>query len=146
MKFISWIKKIFNRDTTTLEQVEREIDQLDVAKSDVKYKSLYRADIMLFADELNFDLTEMLNKQADVKKWAYVLHNTKTIRPHYHVYLRFGDKAVSVDVIAKWFGIKSDFVSSVSCSESTYLYYLLKDGYKLSDVVSNFDVLSAVAK
>lgn len=144
MKFISWIKKIFNRDTT-IEQVEREIDQLDVAKRDVKYKSVYRADIMLFADELNFDLTEMLNNQADVKKWAYVLHNTKTIRPHYHLYLRFRDKAVSVDVIAKWFGIKSDFVSSVSCSESTYLSYLLRDS-KISDVVSNFDVLSAIAK
>ena len=86
------------------------------------------------------------NRKTEVKKWAYVLHNTKTIRPHYHIYLRMDSKAVSVDVIAKWFGISPDFVSSVSCSESAYLFYLMKDGYSVSDVVSNFDVLSAVAK
>lgn len=104
-------------------------------------------EIVTDADKLNVDIQKTCMEHTTIKHWAYILHDKDDTRPHYHIYVNFGDTGVPSDMVANWFGVAENFVSRVKGRKSDVLLYLIhgqsgqqnKYQYDPSEVVANFD-------
>lgn len=98
-------------------------------------------------DKLNVDIQKVCMEHKTIKQWAYILHNKDDTRPHYHIYVNFGNAGVPHDMVARWFGVEENFVEKVKGKKSDVLLYLIhgndsqqdKHQYDVSEVVANFD-------
>lgn len=107
---------------------------------------LKQYEIVQNKDLLSVDIQEVCMKYKTIKKFAYILHDKDDTRPHYHIYVNFGNNGVSHELVASWFNVPPNFVSKVKGRTSDVLLYLIhgnesqkhKHQYDPSEVVSNF--------
>ena len=108
---------------------------------------LRQMEIVTDADKLNVDIQETCMKYKTIKQWAYILHDKDDTRPHYHIYLSFGNSSCDSEMVAKWFNIPENFIEKVKGRKTDVLLYLThgndsqknKHQYSPSEVVANFD-------
>lgn len=95
-------------------------------------------------------ITDILDRKKQVVQYALLLHD-KDIKedgtpkkPHYHVYVHF-DTSRDIEKVAKWFSIKSNYISKIKGRWKDGLLYCthrnapFKYQYNPADVVANFD-------
>lgn len=107
---------------------------------------LKQYEIVQNKDLLSVDIQEVCMKYKTIKKFAYILHDKDDTRPHYHIYVNFGNNGVSHELVASWFNVPPNFVSKVKGRMSDVLLYLIhgnesqkhKHQYDPLEVVSNF--------
>lgn len=103
-----------------------------------KYKSIKKYCIILHdqdrSDEDEFDEEgNLIAKQGDIK-------------PHYHVYLNFGNSAIDFSSAATWFGVAPNYVEKVKGHMVDVIRYYThekkpeKHQYSYDDIIANFDV------
>ena len=93
-------------------------------------------------------------KYKTIKEWAYILHDKDDTRPHYHIYINFGNNGVSHELVANWFNVPANFVNKVKGRKTDMLLYLThgndtqkhKFQYSPSEVVSNFSFETEIEK
>jgi len=115
-------------------------------------------EIVTDADKLKVDIQETCMKYKTIKQWAYILHDKDDTRPHYHIYINFGDSSCDTAMVAKWFqlGYTDDkgvehsgeqFIEKCKGRKTDILLYLThgndsqknKHQYSPDEVVANFD-------
>ena len=114
--------------------------------------NLRHMEIVTDADKLNVDIQATCMKYKTIKNWAYILHDKDDTRPHYHIYLNFGDSSVDTGLVASWFQIPENFIEKVKGRKTDMLLYLThgnesqkhKHQYSTEEVVSNFDFVSMI--
>lgn len=107
---------------------------------------LKQYEIVQNKDLLTVDLQEVFMKYKTIKQWAYILHDKDDTRPHYHIYVNFGNNGVSHELVASWFNVPPNFVNKIKGRKTDMLLYLThgndtqkhKYQYSPSEVVSNF--------
>lgn len=109
-------------------------------------------EIVQYTEYLNMDYTQIvrvLESKGMVKDYAFILHDKdKDTKPHYHIAIRFNN-AVEYSNVAKWFGIKEQYVGKVKGKWQDILKYLIhenapeKHQYEEAEVISNFDFAKA---
>ena len=123
-------------------------------KEKKKPLTLRQMEIVTDVDKLQVDLQATFMKYDTIKQWAYIIHDKDDTRPHYHIYLHF-DYPVSVELVAKWFKVPSNFVGRVkSRNPVDCLIYLIhgnesqkhKHQYSIDEVIANFDVQLEIDK
>ena len=95
---------------------------------------------------------DTIKRYKTIKKYAFIVHdkdvNEKGVleSPHYHIYLNFGRASVPFDMVAKWFGIETQYVNKVKRTGSLLDYLThsnesqkFKHQYSPSEVTANFD-------
>lgn len=119
---------------------------------------LRHMEIVTDADKLKVDIQETCMKYKTIKQWAYILHDKDDTRPHYHIYINFGDSSCDTAMVAKWFqlGYTDDkgvehsgeqFIEKCKGRKTDILLYLThgndsqknKHQYSPDEVVANFD-------
>ena len=119
---------------------------------------LRQMEIVTDADKLKVDIQETCMKYKTIKQWAYILHDKDDTRPHYHIYINFGDSSCDTAMVAKWFqlGYTDDkgvehsgeqFIEKCKGRKTDILLYLThgndsqknKHQYSPDEVVANFD-------
>lgn len=96
---------------------------------------------------LKVDIQEVMMTHKTIKHYAYILHDKDDTRPHYHIYVNFGNSGVDSADVAKWFGVPENFVNKIRGRRTDMLLYLThgqdnqkhKHQYSPSEVVANFD-------
>ena len=61
--------------------------------------------IVVSEDKLKVDIQKVCMDRKTIKKWAYILHDKDDTRPHYHIYLNFGNSSINTLDVAKWFDL-----------------------------------------
>lgn len=114
---------------------------------------LYKEDI----GEVN-NILEVIDKRKSVREYAIILHdldveeNGDLKKPHYHIFLNFGDTNWKFEYIAKWFNIPAQFVGKIKTNKPLTLRYFThencpnKHPYSVYDIVANFDVKALLEK
>lgn len=113
-----------------------------------------RAEVILYAED-GWDQEKILSiielKQS-IKEYAFVLHdsdlneNNEPKKPHFHIYLGFGNTNVRFEHIAAWFNTKPELVQKIKTSKCLLLKYYLhcnhpeKSQYNIEQITSSFDV------
>ena len=64
---------------------------------------LKQMEIVHDVDKMRVDVQKVLMERKTVKKWAYIIHDKDDTRPHYHIYLNFGNSSINTADVAKWF-------------------------------------------
>ncbi len=108
---------------------------------------LKQYEIVQNQDLLTVDIQETCMKYKTIKKFAYILHDKDDTRPHYHIYVNFGNNGVSHELVASWFNVPPNFVNKIKGRSTDMLAYLThsndsqkhKHQYDPSEVVANFD-------
>lgn len=108
---------------------------------------LRQMEIVTDADKLHVDIQETCMKYKTIKQWAYILHDKDDTRPHYHIYLNFGNSSCDSKMVASWFDIPENFIEKVKGRKTDVLLYLThgndsqknKHQYSPSEVHANFD-------
>lgn len=108
---------------------------------------LRQCEIVTDADKLAVDIQQTCMNYKTIKQWAYILHDKDDTRPHYHIYLNFGNSSCDTDLVASWFKLAPNFVNKVKGRKSDMLLYLThgnesqknKHQYNPNEVVANFD-------
>ena len=105
--------------------------------------------IFVYAECFQGNIQEIIKSQQTMEKWAYILHDKDGASPHYHVYLKIRDSAITMKQIAKWFGVPIGFVSKVSGgTNEVRLYFTHRKNernnlyqYSSTEIISNFDII-----
>lgn len=113
---------------------------------------LKQYEIVTDADKLNVDIQQVCMEHKTIKQWAYILHDMDDTRPHYHIYVNFGNAGVPHDMVASWFKVDPNFVEKVKGKKSDVLLYLIhgnesqqnKHQYGADEVKANFDWTTVV--
>ncbi len=119
---------------------------------------LRQMEIVTDADKLNVDIQETCMKYKTIKQWAYILHDKDDTRPHYHIYISFGNSSCDTAMVAKWFNLSytdkdgkehsgEQFIERCKGRKTDMLLYLThgndsqknKHQYSPDEVVANFD-------
>lgn len=108
---------------------------------------LKQYEIVQNQDLLTVDIQEVMMTHKTIKHYAYILHDKDDTRPHYHIYVNFGNSGVDSADVAKWFGVPENFVNKIHGRRTDMLLYLThgqenqkhKHQYSPSEVVANFD-------
>ena len=124
----------------------------ELEKLEKKHLTCRHYEIVCDVDKLNVDLQATFMKYKTIKQWAYIIHDKDDTRPHYHIYINFGNSCVSSDMVAKWFDVPENFVGKVKGRKTDVLAYLThsnesqqhKHQYQPTDVVANFDFVSEI--
>lgn len=102
------------------------------------------------------EIEDIIDKYRTIKEWAYIIHDKDTKKdgtpkePHIHLYLNFGQSAATFDTVAKWFKDEPQYVCKVKGRKGDMLLYLTHENapdkyqYSISDVVSNFNIKTAI--
>ena len=114
---------------------------------------LKQYEIVQNQDLLTVDIQETCMKYKTIKKFAYILHDKDDTRPHYHIYVNFGNNGVSHELVASWFNVPPNFVNKIKGRSTDMLAYLThsndsqrhKHQYDPSEVVANFDFETEIA-
>ncbi|MBQ9098498.1 MAG: hypothetical protein IJY50_03620 [Clostridia bacterium] len=104
-------------------------------------------EIVTDADKISVDIQKTCMERKTIKKWAYILHDKDDTRPHYHIYINFGNSGINSADVAEWFGVPENFIEKVKGRYTDMLLYLThgndsqqnKHQYSASEVVANFD-------
>ncbi len=115
---------------------------------------LKQYEIVINSDKLNVDIQEVCMKYKTIKEWAYIEHACDDTRPHYHVYVNFGNSGVDSSDVAKWFDVPENLVGKIHGRKTDMLLYLThgnesqkhKHQYDPSEVVSNFSFETEIEK
>ena len=107
---------------------------------------LKQYEIVINSDKLSVDIQETCMKYKTIKEWAYIEHDKDDTRPHYHIYINFGNNGVSHELVASWFDVPPNLVNKVKGRKTDMLLYLThgndsqkhKYQYDISEVHSNF--------
>lgn len=70
-------------------------------------------EIVTDADKLTVDIQAVCMKYKTIKQWAYILHDKDDTRPHYHIYVNFGNSGVESSEVAKWFEVSENFIEKI---------------------------------
>ena len=119
---------------------------------------LRQMEIVTDADKLKVDIQETCMKYKTIKQWAYILHYKDDTRPHYHIYISFGNISCDTAMVAKWFSLGytdengkehsgEQFIERVKGRRNDVLLYLThgndsqknKHQYSPDEVIANFD-------
>jgi len=119
---------------------------------------LRQYEIVSDVDKLKVDLQAVFMKYKTIKQWAYIIHDKDDTRPHYHIYINFGNTGVDSALVAKWFelgyvdetGVEhsgEQFIEKVKGRKADILLYLTHENdsqkfkhiYSRDEVVANFD-------
>lgn len=107
---------------------------------------LKQYEIVTDEDKLKVDIQSVCMKYKTIKQWAYILHDKDDTRPHYHIYLNFGN-SVDSKLVSDWFQVPENFISKVKGRKSDMLMYLTHENetqlykhvYSRDEVKSNFN-------
>ena len=77
---------------------------------------LKQYDIVQYQEFLTVDIQEVCKKYKTIKKWAYILHDKDDTRPHYHIYVNFGNTGVSSELVASWFQVPENMIEKIFLS------------------------------
>lgn len=110
-------------------------------------------EIVTDQDKLKVDIQATCMKYKTIKQWAYILHDKDDTRPHYHIYLNFGNSSADTTMVGGWFGVADNFVHKIQGRKTDMLQYLIhanesqkqKHQYAPTEVVSNFDFMTEIA-
>lgn len=113
---------------------------------------LRHMEIVTDKDKLNVDIQATCMKYKTIKQWAYILHDKDDTRPHYHIYLNFGNSSCDTALVASWFEIGENFISKVKGRKTDMLLYLThgndtqknKHQYAPEEVKANFDFVTEI--
>ena len=118
---------------------------------------LKQMEIVVDKDKIHVDIQKVLMERKTIKKWAYICHDKDDTRPHYHIYINFGNSSINTADVAKWFelGYTKDgkeytgeqFIEKVKGRYTDMLLYLThgndsqqnKHQYSPDEVRANFD-------
>ena len=109
---------------------------------------LRQMEIVTDADKLKVNIEDTCRKYKTIKQWVYILHDKDETRPHYHIYLNFGNSSIDTAVVAEWFDIAENFIERVKGRKSDALLYLThandkkKHQYSEEDVVASWDIVT----
>ena len=114
---------------------------------------LKQYEIVCDVDKLKVDIQQVCMEHKTIKQWAYINHDKDDTRPHWHIYVNFGNAGVKHDVVARWFRVDENFVEKIKGRKSDVLLYLIhgnesqknKHQYDPTEVVANFDWKMEVA-
>ena len=53
-------------------------------------------EIVIYLPHLKVDIQQTLKKYKTIKQWAYILHDKDDTDAHYHIYLNFHLKAITL--------------------------------------------------
>ena len=114
---------------------------------------LRQMEIVTDKDKLTVDIQATCMRYKTIKQWAYILHDKDDTRPHYHIYLNFGNSSADTAMVGGWFGVADNFVHKIQGRKTDMLQYLIhanesqkqKHQYSPSEVVSNFDFMTEIA-
>lgn len=103
-------------------------------------------EIVTDADKLTVDIQAVCMKYKTIKQWAYILHDKDDTRPHYHIYVNFGNSGVESSEVAKWFEVSENFIEKIKGRKTDMLLYLThgqenqkhKHQYSPDEVIANF--------
>lgn len=128
-----------------------------------KLQPLRHCEIVQDVDKMKVDIQSTLMKYRTIKEWAYINHDKDDTRPHYHIYLNFGNTSCPIEMIAKWFqldytdenGVYHDgtqFIEKVKRRKVDMLMYLTHENesqkykhiYDRSEVHANFDFATEI--
>ena len=109
---------------------------------------LRQMEIVTDADKLKVEIEDTCSKYKSIKQWAYILHDKDETRPHYHIYLNFGNSSIDTAVVAGWFEIAENFIERVKGRKADALLYLThanskdKHQYSIDDVKASWDIVT----
>ena len=114
--------------------------------------NLRQMEIVQDVDKLSVDIQEVCMQYKSIKHWAYIIHDKDDTRPHYHIYLHFGNSSVDTSLVAKWFNVPENFINKIKGRRVDMLMYLThsnssqqhKHQYSSSEIVANFDLESEI--
>ena len=117
-----------------------------VFKSEKREKYLKCCHLVAGVECFKGDIQEIIESHKTIKRWAYILHDKDEAKPHYHIYLNFGNSAVGIKKVAEWFGLQEGHVNKVAGRELDMIYYFLcttndqknKSDYPITKVVASF--------
>ena len=109
--------------------------------------------------ESNYDsdgILSVISQYKSIKKYFFILHDQdldeagNLKKPHYHVYLNFGKASIKIESVAKWFGIKENYVERVKGRMVDVIRYYThekepeKHQYSYDDITANFDIMAVL--
>lgn len=114
---------------------------------------LKHCEIVTDCDKLKVDIQATCMEYKTIKKWAYIKHDKDDTRPHYHIYLNFGNAGCETSLIAKWFQVEENFIERIKGRQTDIFLYLIhgndtqqyKHQYAPTEVTANFDFGTEVA-
>ena len=100
-------------------------------------------------------IIKTIKKWGIIDKYAFILHDQdekdgKPLKPHYHVYVSFGQTSTTIQSTANHFGIDPKYVERIKKDRVATLKYFLhidepeKHPYDISEMTANFDVLAEI--
>ena len=114
-----------------------------------------RCECILYAEDGwdEIKIKEVIATKQSILKFAMILHDKdldedgNLKKPHYHLYLSFGNTNCQFEYIAKWFDLEPNKVQRIRSRGEFYIlnYYLhrdepLKYQYGIEEIIANFDV------
>lgn len=120
-----------------------------------------QVEVLLYQeDEWNSEkIKDIVQKRSSVKEFIIAFHDKDTeddgtqVKPHFHVYLNFGNTNWPYEAVAKWFGVRNERVSRIKAELRgkksgkyavaryyTHQDYPNKHYYSPSTFVASFDV------
>lgn len=108
---------------------------------------LRHCEIVCDVDKMKVDVQKTIMEYKTIKEWAYIIHDKDDTRPHYHIYLNFGNSSCDTKLVATWFQVPDNFIQKIKGRKTDMLMYLThgndsqrnKHQYSPNDVVANFD-------
>lgn len=94
----------------------------------------------------------VIEKHKSVCKYAFIFHHLDEAKPHYHIYLNFGQTNEEFKYIAKWFKTETEKVERIKSDLYFVLNYYLhneefdKHQYSTDDIIANFNVKEYLEK
>lgn len=118
-----------------------------------------RLEIILYPEDgwTKETILDVINSKKSIKKYAFILHDQdvdeedKPVKPHYHVYLGFGNTNVQYEHAAKWFGTTPDKVQRIKSNLAITLQYYMhlhqdsKHPYPMEAIVANINIAAELA-
>ena len=74
---------------------------------------LRQMEIVTDADKLKVEIEDTCRKYRSIKQWAYILHDKDETRPHYHIYLNFGNSSIDTADVVHLEGIRKNTMGKV---------------------------------
>lgn len=101
-------------------------------------------EVFISADSLTVDLNEILKSTTGEIKIAFILHDKNDCKPHYHIFLDYGEKRVEDIGVMKLFNVCNRLVVTARGRTWTdikkYLTHTNTYEYAASEIKSNFDL------
>lgn len=101
-------------------------------------------EVFIAADNLDIDLDAILKSTVSEIKIAFILHDKNDCRPHYHIFLDYGEKRVDDIDVMKLLNVCKHYVVTARgrtwADIKRYLTHTNTNDYSESDIKANFDL------